>query len=65
MTESLTALQEIVAHQELEISRLSDEIYAQQREIAQLRQMLLKFKETVESLSQLRSAEDETPPPHY
>lgn len=65
MTESLTALQEIVAHQELEISRLSDEIYAQQREIAQLRQMLLKFKETVESLSQLRSAEDEIPPPHY
>ena len=65
MDDSLISLQEELAHQAMEISRLSDEMYAQQREISQLKRQISTFKETMESMSQMRDAADETPPPHY
>ena len=65
MADDLTELQEMLAHQAMEISRLSEEMYAQQKEIRQLKQKLGRFLEAVESLSHLRSEAEETPPPHY
>lgn len=65
MSEDIVELQEELAHQSLTISRLSDELYAQQREILQLKKQLSVFKETVESLSNLRSEDEEAAPPHY
>ncbi len=65
MTDDIIQLQEELAHQALTISRLSDELYAQQREILQLQKQMGNFKETVESLSQTGFEVDESPPPHY
>ncbi len=65
MSDSTIALQEELAHQALEISRLSDELYAQQKEILQLKDQLGDFKEALESGTHIRSQEEETPPPHY
>ena len=58
-------LQEELSHQAYEISRLSDELYAQQKEILHLKQQLGSFKEALEGGSHIRSQAEETPPPHY
>lgn len=65
MADAITELQEMIAHQTVEILRLSDELYVQQKEILQLRKKVSHFEETLKSLSHLRSEEEETPPPHY
>jgi len=65
MSDSTIALQEELAHQALEISRLSEELYAQQKEIAVLKEQVGDFKEALESGALIRSPEEETPPPHY
>ncbi len=62
---SITMLEEQLAHQSIEIERLSDELYAQQKEITQLKKQIGHFKQTVESLSHIRAESDEAPPPHY
>ena len=57
-----------MAHQSEEISRLSDELYIQQKEIAALLAQikLLQAKlETVIDSANMRSLDQEAPPPHY
>ncbi len=64
----ITKLQEIVAHQSEDISRLSDELYAQQKEIAELYRQIASLKVKLQSAiedSGVKPIEDEAPPPHY
>ena len=69
MTDPITQPQEHIAFQDEEISRLSDELYAQQREIARLRMQLERLEARIKTLanpdSGIRNPEEETPPPHY
>lgn len=70
MTDStLITLQEIVSHQQEEITRLSDELYAQQKDILQLRAELASLRAMLKASAgdgfQIRSQAEETPPPHY
>lgn len=61
-------LQETLAHQSEEISRLSEELYIQQKEIAALQVQInhLQAKlETVTEAATMRSLDQEVPPPHY
>lgn len=69
MKETIITLQEVVSHQGEEILRLSDELYVQQKEIAELRSQLMllqaKLQAAVEEGAGVRSIDQETPPPHY
>lgn len=62
-------LQEALAHQGEDMVRLSEELYTQQKEIAQLRSQVTrlqaKLQAAVEEGSVVRSIDQETPPPHY
>lgn len=57
-------LQEAVMHQQEEILRLSEELYAQQKAMDEMRQMLQALKAKNEALENTASG-DEPPPPHY
>lgn len=69
MDEMIIRLQEAIAHQGEDILRLSDELYTQQKEIADLRRQLqllhAKLKAASEEGTGIRPANEETPPPHY
>lgn len=69
MDKIIIQLQEEVSHQGEYIERLNDELYAQQKEIVELRKQLIKLYEKFESSSDdgasIRKLEEETPPPHY
>lgn len=61
-------LQEIVSHQQEELARLSDEIFVQQKEIAELRRLFHKLKTQQEQASADAAHPErgpERPPPHY
>ncbi len=63
-----THLEEKIAYLEHEVSQLSDELYAQQKEISLLREALERVNETIKNNSDgspMRDASEETPPPHY
>lgn len=69
MDNALITLQEIVSHQAMQISQLSDELYAQQREITELRTQLNRLHQKYQQLSERQSDNADTlpepPPPHY
>lgn len=69
MNDPITQMQETLAHQDEEIRRLSDEVYAQQKELAQLKQQFAllqdKFRAALAEDNGMRSPDQETPPPHY
>jgi uncharacterized coiled-coil protein SlyX len=68
MNTSIIQLQEIIAHLEHDVSKLSQELYIQQKELAMLRiqvQQLGSQLRTAVDSSPVRSADQETPPPHY
>lgn len=69
MENDIVALQEIVSHQQEEIARISDELYTQQREITALRNELASLRAVLKASAgdgfQIRSPDQETPPPHY
>lgn len=69
MNRELITLQEIVSHQQEEITRLSDELYAQQRDTAALRAEIATLRAMLKASAgdsfQIRSQAEETPPPHY
>lgn len=64
----IITLQERIAYQDEEITRLSDELYAQQKDMADLRRELKNIASKIdqgESESNIRPVSEETPPPHY
>ena len=69
MDESMIALQTRLLHQEEDISKLSKELYMQQKELAKLKQqftaLALRFQSLASEESSVRDIKDETPPPHY
>ena len=69
MEDDIITLQTKLGHQEHEIRGLSDELYAQQKEITRLKHQMNELKEMLRSMSDDRSTtpdtHDEPPPPHY
>lgn len=66
MEDDIRKLQETVSHQQDEITRLSDELYLQQRLINELRAMLGAVKSQVEEIGDSLSDNGaDRPPPHY
>ena len=67
MDDSIIELQTIVAHQAEEIANLSQEMYAQQKELMKLKQQMAMLLDRFRSLAEA-GAQDKTPeppPPHY
>ncbi|MBL0320412.1 MAG: SlyX family protein [Alphaproteobacteria bacterium] len=62
-------LQEMLAHQSEDISRLSDELHIQQKEIAKLTMKVMQLQTKLDAALQDPahgpSGEKEPPPPHY
>lgn len=69
MDEAMIALQETVAHQAVEIEQLNGELYAQQKELAELKRQVKmlhdKLGEGAGSAGHAHSDSPEPPPPHY
>ena len=61
-------MQEQMAFMQAELSQLSDEVFAQQKEIADLRLQLQKLNaklNNVQADSGILNASEDSPPPHY
>lgn len=68
MEDTIIKLQIALAEQEHEITNLSDELYAQQKEIAILKRQYAQMLERIQALSEQTADGDsakEPPPPHY
>jgi len=70
MSDDIEKLQELLAYQQHELNRMSDEIYNQQKDIGKLSEELKLMKDSMKQLSDssdngIRMPEEETPPPHY
>lgn len=67
-SQRITALEELCAYQQIEIQQLSDELFAQQKEMSSLYSRLHRLEQKLQSMSEIspvRPLEEETPPPHY
>lgn len=58
-------LQEMLAHQQLDLSRMSDELYAQQKEIAELKANMKRLHEQLAQVGGHEGNGANEPPPHY
>lgn len=68
MNDAIITLQELIEYQREDIAKLSEELYAQQREVTQLKLLVLKLNDKIQALESSRAAGDvgdEPPPPHY
>lgn len=68
MDDIIIKLQETLFHQGEDIARLSEELYAQQKEISTLNFQVEKLKAKLKSMDEggdIRKPDEETPPPHY
>lgn len=66
MEEDIMKLQEMVSYQQEEISRLSDELYLQQKHIAELHRALRNLNTRVQEIGETQGDDTpEPPPPHY
>ena len=68
MDNRTTRLEEQVALIQADLSQMSDELYAQQREIGSLRQEIETLKSrllSAQSDSDILTPEEDSPPPHY
>lgn len=71
MEKDIQTLQEMVVHQQEDISRLSDELYTQQQEITHLRTLVKALQKQMEQTlaeAAVGAGGDnspEPPPPHY
>ena len=68
MDDTIIRLQEIISHLEHNFSKLSEELYTQQKELAALRHHVLQLQTQLRSALQensIRPPDEETPPPHY
>ena len=61
-------LEELTAILQAELSQMSDELYAQQKDIEQLRIEIRNLKSKLQNVptdSGILTADEDTPPPHY
>ena len=61
-------LEELIAILQSELSQMSDELYAQQKDIEQLRIEIRNLKSKLQNVatdSGILTADEDTPPPHY
>lgn len=69
MEKEIINLQEIVAHQGIEITELGDELYSQHKEIEALKQYIkiveAKFQAAMDTDTNINQPQDDAPPPHY
>jgi uncharacterized coiled-coil protein SlyX len=68
MDETVIRLQEMISHLEHDFSKLSAELYTQQKELAVLRQQVLSLQKKLEASADntpLQTLTQEPPPPHY
>lgn len=66
MEDMIIQLQETLAHQGEEILRLSEELYTQQGEIANLHEQYKKLESKyLAVLDDNRNIDQDVPPPHY
>lgn len=68
MDESITQLQERSANMQAEIAALSEELYAQQKEIARLTLIVERLNEKLKAAqtdSGILRPDEDVPPPHY
>lgn len=69
MDDTIIKLQEAISHQGEDISHMSDVLYAQQKEIENLRQQVIKLAQKLESIrndsADTQNIGAEPPPPHY
>ena len=68
MDDRITKLEEQIALMQADLSQISDELYAQQRENGSLRREIQTLKDriySVQSDSGILKPEEDSPPPHY
>ena len=68
MDDRITRLEEQIALMQADLSQISDELYAQQRENGSLRREIQTLKDriySVQSDSGILKPEEDSPPPHY
>lgn len=68
MDANIKKLEEKLAFMQLDLQQMSDEIFAQQREITKLKSKIDRLEDKVKSLDQnhgILSPDDDIPPPHY
>ena len=68
MDEKFTRLEEKTAILQAEMSEMSDELYAQQKEIAELRRDVETLRSRLKAAqtdSGILRADEDVPPPHY
>lgn len=63
--ERIIQLEEELAHQAMEVTRLSEELYKQQKELALLHKQFLQLKQSLQGMSLIRTSSEEDAPPHY
>lgn len=68
LEKEIIKLQETVSYQTTEINNLSDELYIQQKELAELKKtvkMLKSSLDNIQNAQEFKPLSQETPPPHY
>jgi SlyX protein len=68
MNDRITRLEEQIALMQADLSQMSDELYAQQKENGSLRREIETLKgriQSVQSDSGILKPEEDSPPPHY
>lgn len=68
MEKEIQTLQEQIAYMQSELGQLSDELYAQQKEMANLRLEIIKLQQKLQATqsdSGILSPAEDVPPPHY
>lgn len=69
MQNDIIKIQEILSYQADELSSLSDVVYSQAKEIAELRRLVIKLQNELESAkaegSEIKPLGQENAPPHY
>ena len=68
MDDRITRLEEQIALMHADLSQISDELYAQQRENGSLRREIETLKGRIQSVlsdSGILKPEEDSPPPHY
>ena len=68
MDNRITRLEEQIALMQADLSQISDELYAQQRENGSLRRKIETLNDRIQSVqsdSGILKPEEDSPPPHY
>lgn len=68
MDDKIKQIEEQTAILQAELSQMSDELYAQQRDIEQLRNEIKNLKSKLQNVSTdsgMLTADEDIPPPHY